>query len=65
MLTIFNRLCKVPTDSGEKLDIVTWNLNCDWPFNEDDEYLLLEKQLQNLLDDIIKSKYYVRKILQY
>lgn len=50
------RLCAIPHDSGEKVDIVDWNLSCDWP-NEDPEYLQMEKDLNTLLDNILKSKY--------
>ncbi|XP_049697390.2 uncharacterized protein LOC110373259 isoform X2 [Helicoverpa armigera] len=49
-------LYKVPDDSGQTVDIVDWNLSCDWPVNEDNEYLKLEKTLYTVLDNIIKNE---------
>lgn len=49
-------LYKVPEDSGQTVDIVDWNLSCDWPINEDNDYLQLEKHLYAVLDNILKSE---------
>lgn len=57
------RLYTVPNDSGQNVDIVDWNLSCDWPVNEDSEYLKLEKTLYTVLDNILKSKCFVYKLL--
>ncbi|XP_053616206.1 proteoglycan 4-like isoform X6 [Plodia interpunctella] len=51
-------LCIIPDDSGNKVDIVDWNLSCDWPVNEDIEYQKLEKDLFTTLDSIIKNEIY-------
>lgn len=48
-------LYTVPNDSGQNVDIVDWNLSCDWPVNEDSEYLKLEKTLYTVLDNILKN----------
>lgn len=49
-------LYKLPEDSGQKVDIIDWNLSCDWPINEDSEYLSLEKKLNAILDNILKNE---------
>ncbi|XP_050551697.1 uncharacterized protein LOC118270894 isoform X4 [Spodoptera frugiperda] len=49
-------LYTVPNDSGQNVDIVDWNLSCDWPVNEDSEYLKLEKTLYTVLDNILKNE---------
>ncbi|KAJ8728829.1 hypothetical protein PYW07_006525 [Mythimna separata] len=49
-------LYKVPHDSGQEVDIVDWNLSCDWPIKEDNDYLKLEKTLYTVLDDILKNE---------
>lgn len=54
-----HRLYKIPEDSGQKVDLVEFNLACDWPINEDEEYLALEKELNNILDNLLKSEYSV------
>lgn len=61
------RLYTVPDDSGNKVDIVDWNLSCDWPVNEDNEYQRMESELNALLDNILKSKsfkpsFYLKKL---
>ncbi|XP_072945263.1 uncharacterized protein [Epargyreus clarus] len=48
-------LLKLPEDSGQKVDIIEYNLSCDWPINEDDEYLKSEKDLYSLLDNLLKN----------
>ncbi|KAL0829748.1 hypothetical protein ABMA28_003240 [Loxostege sticticalis] len=49
-------LYTVPDDSGNKVDIVDWNLSCDWPVNEDNEYQRMESELNALLDNILKNE---------
>ncbi|KAJ8720763.1 hypothetical protein PYW08_006228 [Mythimna loreyi] len=49
-------LYKVPHDSGQDVDIVDWNLSCDWPIKEDSDYLKLEKTLYTVLDEILKNE---------
>ncbi|XP_052744583.1 uncharacterized protein LOC112054785 isoform X2 [Bicyclus anynana] len=49
-------LYKIPEDSGQMVDLVEFNLACDWPINEDEEYLALEKELYNIMDKIIKNE---------
>ncbi|CAB3252494.1 unnamed protein product [Arctia plantaginis] len=49
-------LYTIPDDSGQHVDIVDWNLSCDWPSNEDNDYLKLEKELYTVLDNILKSE---------
>ncbi|KAG6446924.1 hypothetical protein O3G_MSEX004667 [Manduca sexta] len=46
----------VPNDSGQSVDIVDWNLSCDWPVNEDNDYLASEKELNTVLDNILKNE---------
>ncbi|XP_037303434.1 uncharacterized protein LOC115441387 [Manduca sexta] len=46
----------VPKDSGQSVDIVDWNLSCDWPVNEDNDYLASEKELNTVLDNILKNE---------
>ncbi|XP_059056862.1 uncharacterized protein LOC131850591 isoform X2 [Achroia grisella] len=50
-------LYSLPDDSGNKVDIVDWNLSCDWPISEDNEYVKLEKDLYAILDDILKNEF--------
>ncbi|CAG5041015.1 unnamed protein product [Parnassius apollo] len=45
----------VPDDSGQRVDVIEWNLSCDWPINEDCEYLKSEKELYLVLDNLLKS----------
>ncbi|CAH0719167.1 unnamed protein product, partial [Brenthis ino] len=45
----------IPEDSGQKVDIVEYNLSCDWPINEDDDYLKCEKELYSILDNLLKN----------
>ncbi|CAH0591542.1 unnamed protein product [Chrysodeixis includens] len=49
-------LCTVPDDSGQNVDIVDWNLSCDWPINEDNDYQKMEKDLYSVLDNILKDE---------
>ncbi|XP_075981934.1 uncharacterized protein LOC142980439 isoform X2 [Anticarsia gemmatalis] len=49
-------LFTVPEDSGQNVDITDWNLSCDWPVNEDSDYVKLEKHLYTVLDNIIKNE---------
>ncbi|KAL4703563.1 hypothetical protein ACJJTC_006122, partial [Scirpophaga incertulas] len=49
-------LFSVPNDTGNKVDIVDWNLSCEWPIKEDNEYQQLEKELNLLLDNILKNE---------
>lgn len=49
-------LYTLPDDSGNKVDIIDWNLSCDWPVNEDNEYVKLEKDLYAVLDNILKNE---------
>ncbi|KAJ0172703.1 hypothetical protein K1T71_011842 [Dendrolimus kikuchii] len=42
-------------DSGQRVDIVDWNLSCDWPVSEDNVCVKMEKNLYTLLDNILKS----------
>lgn len=56
IIIFFRRLYTIPDDSGQHVDIVDWNLSCDWPSNEDNDYLKLEKELYTVLDNILKSK---------
>ncbi|XP_026736208.1 uncharacterized protein LOC113499841 isoform X2 [Trichoplusia ni] len=49
-------LCTVPDDSGQNVDIVDWNLSCDWPINEDNDYQKMEKDLYSVLDNILKNE---------
>ncbi|CAK1589151.1 unnamed protein product [Parnassius mnemosyne] len=44
----------VPDDSGQRVDVIEWNLSCDWPINEDCEYLKSEKELYLVLDNLLK-----------
>lgn len=48
-------LCVSPEDSGQKVDIVEYNLSCDWPIIEDEEYLKLEKDINTILDNLLKN----------
>ncbi|KAM3965990.1 LOW QUALITY PROTEIN: uncharacterized protein ACR2FA_012849 [Aphomia sociella] len=49
-------LYRLPDDSGNKVDIIDYNLSCDWPINEDNEYQQLEKDLFAILDNILKNE---------
>ncbi|XP_039747594.1 uncharacterized protein LOC120624893 [Pararge aegeria] len=49
-------LFTIPEDSGQKVDLVEFNLACDWPINEDEEYLALEKELNTILDNLLKNE---------
>ncbi|XP_050672850.1 uncharacterized protein LOC126970793 isoform X1 [Leptidea sinapis] len=49
-------LLKSPNDSGQRVDIVDFNLSCDWPIKEDEEYLKSEKKLLECLDIIINQQ---------
>ncbi|XP_041969212.1 uncharacterized protein LOC121726057 isoform X2 [Aricia agestis] len=49
-------LYTTPNDSGHKVDVVEYNLACDWPINEDEEYLKTEKELYTLLDSLLKDE---------
>ncbi|XP_013195476.1 uncharacterized protein LOC106138753 isoform X2 [Amyelois transitella] len=51
-------LYTIPGDSGNKVDIVDWNLSCDWPLSEDNDYKTLEKDLFAILDNILKNEIY-------
>ncbi|XP_047538945.1 formin-like protein 20 isoform X1 [Vanessa atalanta] len=44
-----------PEDSGHKVDIVEYNLSCDWPIIEDEEYLKSERDLYAILDNLLKN----------
>ncbi|CAH2088016.1 unnamed protein product [Euphydryas editha] len=44
-----------PEDSGQKVDIIEYNLSCDWPIIEDEEYLKLEKDINTILDNLLKN----------
>ncbi|CAG9129897.1 unnamed protein product [Plutella xylostella] len=44
----------VPKDSGDKVDIIDWNLSCDWPV-DDNDYLKEESELYSLLDNILQN----------
>ncbi|XP_038218705.1 uncharacterized protein LOC119837261 [Zerene cesonia] len=48
-------LCTLPDDSGRKVDIIEFKLSCDWPVNEDEEYLNTEKKLYAILDNVLKN----------
>ncbi|XP_069362288.1 uncharacterized protein [Maniola hyperantus] len=49
-------LYTIPGGSGEKVDLVEFNLSCDWPIVEDEEYLKLEKELNDILDNLLKNE---------
>ncbi|XP_045778177.1 uncharacterized protein LOC123876084 isoform X2 [Maniola jurtina] len=49
-------LYTIPGDSGEKVDLVEFNLACDWPIDEDEEYLKLEKELNDILDKLLQNE---------
>ncbi|CAH2055829.1 unnamed protein product, partial [Iphiclides podalirius] len=45
----------LPDDEGHRVDVIEWNLSCDWPINEDSEYLNSEKELYSLLDNLLRN----------